>query len=215
MSEPILWADAAKSQRRIPARRYNAAIGAMEDIFDDDTGERLYEKIPQRGHVGGDYERPVLGKATWMHVLRHDGHVVRHKLTCAAADYDMSQLTSQERKAKARHFGWIPVGHCPIALVVSGEVKSGQLIAKDLRGITTPCVHGTYGETKPCTHYLAEEAARKALQAKKQAASDKRMQPEAEKLIAAQQTQTKEIVAGIGDALAKVINRDNGNRTKP
>ncbi|HUR48207.1 MAG TPA: hypothetical protein VMY88_01570 [Acidimicrobiales bacterium] len=203
MAEPILWAHKAEKLRKIPARRWNPEAGAMEEAFDDDTGQPVYEKIPQRGHVAGDYDNPVPSPhARWLHVLRHDGHVVRVPLTCAAADLDGAQLTSQERRAKARHFGWIPVGSCPLAMVETGELKAGQLIAKAIRG-QEMCKHGSYGPNKPCPHYIAEEAARKELQKKATAKREKAHQSEADKLVAAQADQTKEIVGAITDALGK------------
>lgn len=202
MPEPIHWSSKKTAlQRSIPARRFNPSTGQMEEAFDNETGERLYERIPQRGHVGGDYENPVAGRSHWMHVLRHDGHVVRVKLTCAAADYDLAQLTSQERQAKARHLGWIPVGHCPIALVGSGTLRREQLVAKELRSGQTPCQHGTYGELKHCPHYTIEATARQALQTVKQAKADRALQPESEKLVEAQRQQTKELVSAIADAV--------------
>ena len=201
MSEPILWADKAAPLRRQPARRFNADTGQMEDAFDEETGQRLFEKIPQRGHVGGDADNPIASRhARWMHVLRHDGHVVRMVMTCAAADLDMASLWTQERRAKARFFGWIPVGQCPLAMLLTGDIQKGQLIAKENRG-AAPCAHGSYGETKPCVHYRAEEAARKELQRKKTAQADKRNQSEADRLVASQADQTKEIVGAITEAL--------------
>lgn len=201
MPEPILWADKAAPLRKQPARRFNAETGQMEDAFDDETGQRLYEKIPQRGHVGGDADNPIVSRhARWVHVLRHDGHAVRMVMTCAAADFDMASLWTQERRAKARHFGWILVGHCPLALVLTGEIQKGQLLAKDIRN-QPPCAHGTYGENKPCPHYLAEEAARKELQKKKTAQAEKVNRSEADKLVAAQADQTKEIVGAITEVL--------------
>jgi len=208
MPEPIYWASNKTAlARKIPAKKFDALSGQMVEVFDPDTGERIYEKIPQRGHVGGDYDNPVTGRPRWLHVLRHDGHVIRMTLTCAAADYDFAQLTSQERRAKARHFGWIPVGSCPLALIQAGELKQGQLIAKELRDLksSAACAHGTYGEQRHCPHYQIEESARRALQERKQVASDKKMQPESDKLIAAQQEQTKDIVSGIAGIMADAV----------
>lgn len=205
MAEPILWAHKAEKLRKIPARRWNPEAGVMEEAFDEDTGQPVYEKIPQRGHVAGDYDNPIASsQARWLHVLRHDGHVVRVPLTCAAADLDGAQLTAQERRAKARYFGWIPVGSCPLAMVETGEIKAGQLIAKIIRG-QEMCKLGSYGPAKPCPHYLAEEAARKDLQRRETVRREKSHQSEADKLIAAQSEQTKEIVSGVAGALADAI----------
>lgn len=201
MAEPILWAHKAEKLRKIPARRWNATTSQMEEVFDDDTGQQVFEKIPQRGHVAGDYDNPIATNySRWLHVLRHDGHVVRVPLTCAAADLDTNQLTTQERRAKARHFGWIPVGSCPLAMVQTGELKAGQLVAKGIRG-QAMCAHGTYGPNKPCHHFVEEEAARKEMQKKMTDKREKAHQSEADKLVAAQADQTKEIVGAITDAL--------------
>lgn len=207
MAEPILWAHKAEKLRKIPARRWNPDSGKMEDAFDEETGERLYEKIPQRGHVAGDYDNPVPSRYNrWLHVLRHDGHVVRVPVTGAAADFDTSQLTTQERRAKARHFGWILVGSCPLALVETGEIQPGQLIAKNIRK-EAMCKQGSYGPEQPCPHYLAEEAARKERQKKETVKREKVHQSEADKLVSAQAEQTKEIVGAITGAL-----RDAGKK---
>jgi hypothetical protein len=206
MQEPILWAN--KAVRQIPAKRFNEATGDMEDVFNEETGRRVMEKIPQGCHVGGDYDNPVASnRRTWLHVLRHDGHVVRMKLTNAAADLDTDASFPRERRAKARYFGWLLVGSCPLAAVLAGDLQKGQIIAKEIRDLPTnqACAHGSYGEFKPCQHYRAEEKARKALQAKESTRIEKANRSEADKLISAQQEQTKEIVSGVTGALAAAI----------
>lgn len=214
MAEPILWAHKAEKLRKVPARRWNPETEQMEQVFDEDTGQARYEKIPQRGHVAGDYDNPVAsGQARWLHVLRHDGHVVRVPVTCAAADLDGAQLTSQERRAKAKYFGWIPVGSCPLALVETGELQKGQLIAKAIRD-QPMCKQGSYGINKPCPHFLAEELARKDLQRKETVKREKSHQSEADKLIAAQGEQTKEIVSGVAGVLADAIRATAGEKKK-
>lgn len=206
MQEPILWAN--KAVRKIAAKRFNPETQVMEDVFHPETGQRVFERVPQRGHVAGDYDAPIPSKApTWIHVLRHDGHEVRMKLTNAAADLDTDASFPRERRAKARYFGWIVVGTCPLAAVLAGDLQMGQLIAKEVRELPTSaaCPHGSYGEHRPCKHYLAEAAARKALQGKETARLEKSNRSEADKLISAQQEQTKEIVSGVAGALATAI----------
>lgn len=215
MQEPILWAN--KAIRQIPAKRFNEATGQMEDVFDDETGRRVMERVPQRAHVGGDYDNPITSKApTWLHVLRHDGHVVRMKLTNAAADLDTDASFPRERRAKARYFGWLLVGTCPLAAVIAGDLQKGQIMAKAVRELPTneACAHGTYGENRPCPHYRAEEAARKALQAKETKRIEMSNRSEADRLISAQQEQTKEIVSGVAGALASAIGSVAGKDKK-
>lgn len=129
------------------------------------------------------------------------------KLTNAAADLDTDASFPRERRAKARYFGWINVGRCPLAAVIAGDLQKGQIIAKEVRDLETSaaCAHGSYGETRPCPHYLAESKARKALQAKETMRLEKSNRSEADKLITAQQEQTKEIVSGVAGALATAI----------
>lgn len=204
MAEPILWCKpgaAGDKNRRIPARRFNPETRQMEDVIDEDTGARLFEKVPQRAHIAGDYENPVLDpRGFWMHVLRHDGHVVRVKLTNAAADRDIDAPGARERKAKARYFGWIPVGNCPLALILAGGINPGQVAAKHILK-DHACPPSSYSETNHCPHYVEEEKARKARHAAQQAKLAKSFQGDADKLIAAQQQQTGEIVTAIADAL--------------
>ncbi len=203
MPEPILWAN--KAVRKIPVKQFNEASGQMEDVFDDETGARVFEKIPQRAHVGGDYDNPIPSKhVTWLHMLRHDGHEVRVKLTNAAADLDTDASFARERRAKARYFGWLLVGVCPLTQVAAGDVQKGQLMAKEIRD-ARPCERGACSEARPCAHYTAERQARRALQAKETSRLEKSNRSEAEKLISAQQEQTKEIVTGVAGELAKAI----------
>ena len=204
MADPILWCyrgARGDANRRVPAKKFNPETRQMEDVFDEETGGRVFERVPQRPHVAGDYDNPELAKrGDWLHVLRHDGHVVRMKLTNAAADRDLDAPGARERRAKARHLGWIPVGHCPLVLLISRELQKGQLAARHLLE-EQACQPGEYSETKPCRHYLVEEAARRARNLKEQTKLARKHQSEAEKMIAAQREQTGEIVTAITEAM--------------
>jgi len=202
MAEPILWAHAAESARKIPAKKFNPATGQVEQQFDPETGEPLFEKIPQRAHDGdSDYKKPALIRGvTWIEYLRHDGHVVRVKLTNGAAHLDTDTNYAKEKLAKARFFGWIRKGHCPLALVDMGEIKVNHIASESVRD-GKRCAAGSFGEAKWCEHYIAEEAARKVRRQKAQAKRDLQTESAEQKLLRGQQEQTKEIVQGLADAL--------------
>lgn len=207
MPEPILWAHKADRTRSIPARRWNPKTKQMEQAFDEDTGQPLREKIPQRGHNGkpGDYDNPELARIPrFIHVLRHDGHCTRIPITMAAADADGADFFGRFVQAKARHFGWIPVGHCPAAMLVAGLLRPQQVVSDEARK-ATPCAHGSYGENQHCPHFTMEDAARKERKRRLQAKTDKGFETEAQKVIKAQQQQTSEIVTGVGNSIAEAI----------
>lgn len=208
MAEPILWANKAEGMRRQLARTFNPSSGQMEQVIDQETGQPLFEKIPQRGHAGDSgYDNPrQMRSQRWMHVLRHDGHVVRVPITNAAADQDSNSEYSRYQMAKARHFGWIEVGHCPGALVLSGRIEKHHLASDSAKAsVTSPCAHGTYGASKWCPHYMAEEQARKARQAKFQGKRDRDFMPEAEKLMRSQEAQTEKMVSGVAEGVAEAV----------
>lgn len=203
MAEPILWA--SKAVRTQKAQRWNPATAQFEPIIDSMTGQPVIEKIPQRAHDGDSEPRkPTMVGATWITYLRHDGHVVRVKLTTAAADLDADQLTAKYHRTKAKHFGWIPYSACPCAMRVAGQIATTQLQSEEAR-TGQPCTPGSHTELRPCPHVLAEEAIRKAVRARVQAARDITFQGEAEKLLRGQQQQTSDIVTGVAGALADAL----------
>jgi hypothetical protein len=202
MAEPILWVNKAIRTQR--AKVFNEKTNQVEVAFDD-RGRPLYEKIPQSAHVSGDYDNPVVSTTrTWLHLLRHDGNEVRVKLTCAAADLDTSQLTSQERRAKARYFGWIPVGMCPLAMIENGLLREGQLQAKELRG-QLACPRNSYSEDRPCPHYLVERRARRLEQAKEAAYIEERNSGETRKVLREQRALNAELITGVSDVMAEAL----------
>lgn len=212
MAEPILWANKAGASRTKLVRKYDPETGKMEVVIDPVTEQPLREKIPQTAHRGGsDYDDPQLDKRirAYLHVLTHAGNEVRMRINMGAADVEGADFYGRERTAKMRYFGWIRVGECPIAARVAGRLQKHQIVAKDLRDAKDACEAGTCSEDRPCRHYELERDARRARQAKAQAARDATMRTEAEKLIAAQKQQTTEIVTGvataIGDALKSAL----------
>jgi hypothetical protein len=203
MAEAILWANKAVRTQR--AQKWNQDTQQLEPVINPETGEPVMEKIPQRAHDGdSDPRKPVMVHATWIHYLRHDGHCTRVKITNAAADLDTDQLNGKYHRAKARHYGWIPLSACPCAMRVAGQIAAAQLRSEEAR-TGSPCAPGTHSEMRPCPHVLAEEAARKEARRRIQAARDVAFEPEAQKLLKGQQQQTTEIVTGVANALADAV----------
>jgi hypothetical protein len=205
MGEPILWSHHAGKTRTQVARVWNADAGEWEVAIDEDTGLPIREKIPQSGHEDGDYDKPNVDRNInrAIHFLRHDGHVTRNVINMAAADIEGVDFVGKVVRQKARFLGWIPVGRCPIAMRQSGALKKHQIACKDLRDAEKACESSS--EKKPCPHYFQEEAARKTRQKATQAKKTAAMQTDADKMIAAQQAQTKDIVTGVAGVLADAI----------
>ena len=202
MAEPILWAHRLHGDKASPnalkpvARRWNEDTGQVEDVIDPETGIPVREKVPARGHNGDEDVRTarMLNIPRWVHVLRHDGHETRVPITMAAADLDGSDNYGKKIRAKARFFGWIPVGRCPIALLTAGELSPSKLACRDLQKVSTPCKHGTYGDLRPCPHYVLERDARVHRNNVLQGRIAKQHQSEADKLLKGQEAQTSAIV---------------------
>lgn len=187
--EPIFWTstNAGANQRERERVRFEG-------------GEKIVERVPQRGHQG-DYEdkRPAKGVRS-VRVVRIDGHSVDHHLTTAAAMLDPTTSMGQYQVAKMRHLGWFPIGRCPCALLTTGELQAGhivdQKVAKD-----RPCDPGTYNEKKPCKHSLAEQLARQSLHGTKEAKRMAGFKDPTAQLVESSQAQTAAIVGAITDAL--------------
>lgn len=163
-------------------------------------GEQIVEKVPQRGHVG-DYEnrRPAPGIRS-VRVVRHDGHVVDSVLTSSAAQLDHTESQGQYIQAKWRHFGWFPLGNCPLALLSMGQIQPGHLRAKQIIG-QTPCAHGSCNEKTPCMHALTELEARRTAQRARTAEIDHKFVERDQKMIDANANALEKL----GDNLAEVI----------
>jgi hypothetical protein len=205
MGEPILWAHKAAPGRTQLARRWNAETSEWEVIYNESTGLPLREKVPQRGHEDGDYDAPKLatGIRRWMHVLRHEGNVVRAILNMGAADTEGADFIGKVVRGKARTLGWIPVGRCPVAMRMAGQIRPHQLADTTLRTLEKGCERSS--EERPCPHYFMEEKARKARHARAQAEIAAQYKSDADKLIASQKQATTDIVTGVAGVLADAI----------
>jgi hypothetical protein len=203
--EPILWCSRPGHNRE-------------REIVRFENGKRIIEKIPQRGHQG-DYENRRIDRrcaaARWIHVVRHDGFAVRMLLTNGAAGMDPNDSWGQYQKAKARYFGWFPIGSCPLALVATGDIKASQLVDRSLIG-QKACEPGSYSEATPCPHCLSEHRARIGAHADAETERYKNFQDVHEKQIDAhradmrEQTQalTTAIAAALSEQRPKVRERD-------
>src|SRR5690242_13691251 len=194
MANPILWAHHAKSQREV---RRNVG------------GKIVVEKIPQRGHVGNsDYDKPEIQRGQrWAHVVDHAGNAVRVPLTTGASlfiDAVEDQGYEKYQRAKFRGLGWYDVGRCPCAMLANGELQASHFASPEVAA-SEACRPGTYKESAPCPHSVAEMRARQAQQKIVQAEKDERFKPEAEKILAGQREQTKEIASSIADTMAGAV----------
>lgn len=197
MADPIFWAnqEIARANRILPARRFNEETGVLEPVIDPVTRQPLMERVPQRGHAGdSDPKSPRIETRIrrWMHVLRHDGIEARVPITTAAAPVEDSNYGAW-MGMKARHFGWIPIGQCPLALLLTGAIRVHHLVAVELQG-EQACPHGTYGEQKACPHYLVERRARRALKAELQRRRDVETETMEQKALKAQQATAEGIL---------------------
>lgn len=206
MSEPILWAQHAANLRRRPAKAWNPTTEQWEQVIDEETGLPLIEKVPQGAHVDdGNDRNPTIDQNVrrFIHYLRHDGHVVRAVINMAAADVEGADFVGKHVRGKARFLGWIPVGRCPIAMRLSGELQAAKIADVDLRTATSACERS--GPARPCPHYFAEETARKQRNARVQGKRAAGMATESDKMIKAQKESTKEIVTGVAEVLAGAL----------
>lgn len=211
MAEPILWAHKAAATRSRIARRWNDATQKLEVAVDEETGLPVRERVPQRAHeASSGYSEPRVARhQRTLYVLQHDGTIAHVPTTMGAGDIDGADHVGKYIRAKARHFGWLPVGQCPLRAVAAGTVQPHQLRDADLRASATDgtgkACQGSYGEERWCPHFVAEDRARKELNAKIQAKRAAAHQSEADKLIRAGQQQTKDIVSGVANVLADAI----------
>lgn len=209
MPEPIMWAQFAEAQRHgKPVRRPNPETGELEVVVDPETGEPVLEKFPQVGYVGAlnqpNDEPARMRIRGWVRVLKHDGHEINQKLTNAAAQDNLNASYVHFMRAKARHYGWFPVGKCPLVALAAQEIQSSQIVAKDILK-DRACAAGTSNEVRPCKHYLAERDARRARHAKNEAKRLKALRSDDEKAADVAAKQTVDIVTGVGDTIASAI----------
>lgn len=177
-----------------------------------ENGKKIVERIPQRGHMG-DYEnrRPARGTRS-IRTVRHDGHVIDHVLTSGAAHLDPTTPQGQYQLAKGRHFGWYPIGSCPLAMLAIGNVQKDHFHDQTLLA-DQPCPPGSCNENKPCKHALAELEARRKTRAVEAAELQARFRDPAEKMVDAQREQTAALTSTIREVLAKASGADG--KTEP
>lgn len=194
MADPILWVGKTQRTRRI--------------VVD---GEARTERIPQRGHAGNsDYDAPTLAPGKrWELYVKGDGNAMRVPLTNAAAHLDDSTPYGQMIRAKARFLGWYPLGSCPCALLLTGELRANHFADKSVLNAEA-CKPRTYNVEEPCPHALAEQKARQEAHARADAKRCRNVQPDVERLLAAQKDQTKEIVSGLRDAVVEIAGAMRG-----
>ena len=172
MADPIMWTERGMKFRR-PAYEWNDAGQRVAKV--DDLGRPLFERVPQTGRVGVVRQiediaatRPMR-EVRAVQYLKDDGHEIHAPIRSAAAALhgehgtDMS-LVSYVR-AKARFYGWIPVGCCPVDVVLRGERNVLQMFSAEVRDAIKArdaCAAATVGLDKPpCKHYVAERDARR------------------------------------------------------
>jgi hypothetical protein len=98
-------------------------------------------------------------------------------------------------------------------MVLAGKILPQSLASPEAKAsVSSPCPHGSYGPSKWCPHYIAEEAARKARHARAQAVRNAQMKSDADKLIEAQQQSTQTMVEGVAEAVAKALTNSAGGK---
>lgn len=112
--------------------------GTLMTEFRDRRGARVMERVPALGADGTDIRnmRPIRGVKRFVDYLRDDGHIVPVVMTNAAAHVpDEDTSYQQDRRLKARHFGWIEWPHrCPCMLVANGELRPEQMLSRSSKG---------------------------------------------------------------------------------
>jgi hypothetical protein len=195
-TEAICWAEKATQ----PAARQRAAFKWTEDgkrvpSTDPRTGVQLIERLPLQAHRGNNLTGVSVAtdiKST-MKVLRHEGIWADVKTNNGPAHAtDGSDRYELNMRAKARHFGWIPLGECPAAMVAHGLIEAHTVLAPEARD-GKPCERHSLGIRNPhCRHLWAEMKARAAANGQKQSEREEAFKSEESRLMAsnAQNTAT-------------------------
>jgi hypothetical protein len=191
MAEPILWVN--KARRKVTIRVDN---------------EEREERFPQRGHTGSsDYDKPT--EATfkrWERYIKACGTDARVPVTNAAAHLDDQSEYGRMIRAKAKTLGWIPVGLCPCAMIMTGALNARLVVDPDVRK-GKPCQPGSYAIDKPCPHLVAEQKARRAAHAIREQKRAIALKGDVEKLLEGQQEQTKQLVDAVSTAIAQAAKK--------
>lgn len=174
MSE-TLW---VKSEFKRPVRRgmvWDEAKSRWVKATHED-GTPMFERIPQVGFVGNDLKAlratPLRNRA-WQ-VLTREGNIIFDPLT-EAASVQVNEAQAAARIKRNNALGRIRVGTCPIREVYSGLRASSLIAPLNRANDVKPCSEADVGfddegrPLAPCPHFLAEQKARAAAQALKNA----------------------------------------------
>ena len=172
--EPIFWTTTQPG--------YNDR-DRMRTRVDEETGELVVERFPQRGH-DGDYDdhKPAERGLRYVNMVRHEGHIVPVVLTNAAAHLDHTDSFGRYQIATARNHGWFCLDECPRALVATGTISERSIVDKSQHG-EAPCDPGTYSADRMCRHAQAELKARRARNVKLEANREQAHKNDTQKLI--------------------------------
>lgn len=172
------------------------------EIVRMEGGKRIVEKVPQRGHQG-DYDNrtidPRSARSRWLHVCRDDGNWIRMVMTNAAAHVDSNEAWGQYQRAKARFFGWFPIGSCPLALISAGYFKPGQFVNQAMLE-EQACKPGTYSEREPCPHCKAETEARRKQRTELEVERAKNWRDPTDRQIEAAREENAKLIAALTEA---------------
>lgn len=137
--EPCVWAD--EVARNAQPRRVN--------------GRKIVERFPQTAENGR------LGRR-WDKIVDPAGNVVNAPITTAGSLFDLDDPGARYIKRKHVALGFFPLGSCPVALVMAGELQK-EAIDESMHG-ERPCQRGSYTRVNPCPHALREIAFRQEAQ---------------------------------------------------
>lgn len=183
---PILWLDADISQQEMDPNAPRRAIKAVEA---SSRSAAVYERHPQWCTDGNEVGSIRRNYQRFVHVVRHDGNVVRAVITNAAAHTDTNTGYAQNQRNKHWHFGWFKFGKCPIAAAAAGElqphlIKSDAIAALVEEGAPA-CNPKVFGPKNLCPHALAEIEERRKQHNDKQAKSEDAVRTDSEKAVVA------------------------------
>lgn len=170
------------------------------------AGRPMIERLPGLGHDGTDIHnmRKMRGVKRYAMYLRHDGHEAPIVLTNAPAHVPAEDTSyARDRQLKARYFGWIEQGKCPMIMLASGELLPEQIEAAELMAKgATPCHPADIGADKPpCEHYLAEKRARQLKNNTRNAEREAAHESEQAKHTKALEAMTSQVAAAVVAAM--------------
>lgn len=172
-TDPCLWIDADRNQQEMDQ---NAPRRARKVADASTRTAAVYERHPQFCSLGDEPDKPGTSRRDYqrfVHVVRHDGHIVFATLTNASAHLDVNTGYAANQRNKHRHLGWFRFGQCPLAAAMAGELKPHLIVSYAIADLVEknhpPCQpkRDARGAAIPCEHATIEiEARRKAHNAK-------------------------------------------------